>query len=171
MKLEELRMLIHAETNEHVRKGLDYISANPKSDHIPLLVEGLVVATDALIRYEIEAMLGAMNVQGAEQALIQCMKSKSNSSVGVKLLEFMWSNGFAGEGHLEFLLQYAAQFGLLGWIEMTSILEVGESKYGLDELKASYMYINAIKIDQLDPEEKALIEDVKNNLLSFIDAN
>jgi hypothetical protein len=33
------------------------------------------------------------------------------------------------------------------------------------------MYINAIKKDQLDPEEKALIEDVKNNLLSFIDAN
>jgi len=59
----------------------------------------------------------------------------------------------------------------LGWIEMTSILEVGESKYALDELKASYVFINALKKDQLDSEEIALIEDVKNNLLSSIDAN
>jgi hypothetical protein len=169
MKIEELRILLHAELPEHVRKALDYMASNPSSDQISILVEGLMVTNDSLIRYEIESMLGAMNVKGAEQALLQCMKTKSNAGVGVKLLEFMWSNGFAGEGSVEFLIKYASQFGLLGWIEMTSILELGESKYDVDELKASYSFVNSISKSLMDPEERALIDDVQSCLAKYID--
>jgi hypothetical protein len=48
-------------------------------------------------------------------------------------------------------------------------LELGESKYDVDELKASYSFVNSISTSLMDPEEHALIDDVKSCLAKYID--
>jgi hypothetical protein len=145
MKVEELRILLNAESTEHVRKALNYISGNSNANHISILIECLRMTHDPEIRYEIEAMLGAMHIDGAEAQLISCMADRANHSVGVKLLEFIWSNGFAGEGNLEFLVDYASKFGLLGWIEFNSIIELGGGKYAQHEVLKAIQFLSALK--------------------------
>ena len=162
--IDEFRTHLFSNDFKNFEKAASWLKESGTSECIPILLDFYSICEQDEQLVEVRDMLLAMRIPGAEQALINALKQSHLKDIHKDILEFMWSNGFAGVGHLSKLVQRGIELKLNGMIELLSILEQ-DGEYTDEDQLESLSFVQTFDSSPLNREEKLLLKEIHERLI------
>ena len=162
--IDEFRTHLFSNDFKNFEKAASWVKESGTSECIPILLDFFSICEQEEQLIEVRDMLMAMRLPGAEEALIHALKQSHLKNIHKDVLEFMWSNGFAGVGHLGKLVQRAIELKLNGMIELLSIMEQ-EGEYTDEDQLESLTFVQSLDSSSFNREEKLLLKEIHERLL------
>jgi len=162
--IDEFRTHLFSNDFKNFEKAASWVKDSGTAECIPILLDFYSICEQDEQLIEVREMLLAMRIPGAEQALVHALKQAHLKNIHIEILEFMWSNGFAGVGHLGKLVQRGIELRMNGMIELLSIMEQDGEYTDEDQLEA-LSFVQSFDSAGLSREERLLLKEIHERLL------